>query len=100
MTPNTIRIDDVEYAPVTNTEPTEKRIVIAQRGWCFVGDYTEDGDDVTLSNASVIRTWGTTKGLGQLAADGPTSATKLDPCGTVRIHRLSIVATLDTDATW
>jgi hypothetical protein len=74
------------------------RIVVAQRGWNLVGEYTLAGDEVVLANASVIRRWGTTRGLGQIAADGPTPETRLDPCGTVRIHKLAVVLTMDCDA--
>lgn len=94
-TPNSIIIDGTEYAPITNTTPTERRIVIAQRGWVFVGDFSQDGDAITLANASVIRRWGTTKGIGQLAKEGATSGTILDPCGTVRFHQMTIVAIID-----
>lgn len=70
------------------------RIVIGQRGWVWVGRYKESGDEVTLTKARCIRRWGTSAGLGELV-DGPLDATVLDPAGTVRLHRLSIVATLD-----
>ena len=73
------------------------RIVIGQRGWVWVGHYEENGDEVTLTNAQCIRRWGTTKGLGELV-DGPTKDTVLDPVGTLRMHRLSIVATYDANA--
>lgn len=72
-----------------------KQIVIAQRGWVFVGDVTRDGDEVVIANAQNIRRWGTTKGLGEIAANGPTGNTKLDPFGTVRLHSLAVVAALD-----
>lgn len=101
--PTTISIDGVDYVradSVGPTTPTSSRIVIAQRGWVFVGIYTEDGDNVTLTNAKVIRQWGTTKGLGELALNGPTSKTVLDDAGVVRMHRLAIVATLDTNKTF
>jgi hypothetical protein len=101
-TVETLTLNGVDYVradQVGPSVPTTKRIVIAQRGWVFVGDYAIDGDDVTLSNAQVIRVWGTTKGLGELALNGPTSTTKLDDAGTVRLHRLAIVATLDV-AKW
>lgn len=76
----------------------DKRIVILQRGWVAVGDYAKTGSEVTLSNASVIRRWGTTKGLGEIAANGPTENTVLDPTPTVRVHELAIVATIDCTA--
>ena len=100
--PTTISIDGIDYIradSMTPQPPSEWRIVVAQRGWVFVGRYTQDGDEVTLSDAKNIRTWGTTKGLGELAATGPTSKTVLDPAGTVRLHHLAIVVTLDTKVT-
>ncbi len=76
---------------------TKKQIVVLQRGWVVVGDVSEVGDKVVIDNASVIRYWGTTKGLGELV-EGPTSTTKLDPAGTVTAHQLAVVFTLDVNA--
>lgn len=76
---------------------TKKQIVVLQRGWVVVGDVAEVGDKVIIDNASVIRNWGTTKGLGELV-EGPTSSTKLDPAGTVTAHQLAVVFTLDVNA--
>ncbi len=70
------------------------RIVVAQRGWVFVGEWNTHGDEVILQRAKSIRRWGTSQGLGQLI-NGPTDSTVLDPAGTVRLHRLGIVATYD-----
>lgn len=71
------------------------KIVILQRGWVMVGYYQRDGANCTLRNASVLRQYGTTKGLGEIAEGGPTSSTKLDPCnGLVEFHRLTEVATI------
>ena len=72
-----------------------KQIVIAKRGWVFVGSVTRTENEVVIEDAAVVRRWGTTAGLGQLAAKGPTADTRLDPCPTVRIHPLAIVATMD-----
>ena len=94
-TPNSITVEGVTYVPESNLSG-DVRIVIAQRGWVFVGRYTRDGEDVTLTKARVVRKWGTTAGLGELCA-GPTPDTVLDPAGTVRLHTLGIVATLDAD---
>ena len=101
-TPETITIDQTNYTRTdltTPRPPSTTKIVILQRGWVMVGHYTQDGQNCQLTNASTIRQWGTTRGLGQLAAEGPTSKTVLDPCGTVRCHELTIVATIDCDAT-
>lgn len=75
-----------------------KQIIIAQRGWVFVGDVAKSENEVTISNANCIRRWGTTKGLGELAANGPQADTVLDPMGTVRLHPLAVVASLDCEA--
>jgi hypothetical protein len=96
MNPTTVHIDDVEYVradQVQSYADSPVRIVIAQRGWVFVGRYQEDGDRVTLDNARVIRKWGTARGLGELV-NGPLSATVLDLAGHVEMHRLGVVASL------
>lgn len=69
--------------------------MIGQRGWVFVGDFATEGEQIVLSNAKCVRKWGTTKGLGQLALAGPTKDTVLDECGTVRMHQLAAVGTID-----
>ena len=91
--PNTIKIDEVEYvrADSINMKPSVKQIVVLQRGWVVVGDVSVDGEHLVISNCSVIRTWGTTKGLGEIAYNGPTKDTKLDKCPDVRVHKLTIV---------
>ena len=74
-----------------------KQIVIAQRGWVFVGDVSRNGEEVTIGGAQCIRRWGTTKGLGELAKNGPLTNTVLDDMGTVRLHALAVVASLDCE---
>jgi hypothetical protein len=89
---DTVIIDGRKFV-LENSGP--KKICILQRGWVMVGDFFREGNDCTLTNASVIRVWGTTKGLGELALNGPTSSTKLDPCGTARFDYLTTIAVLD-----
>ena len=74
------------------------RIVVLQRGWVYVGLYSKDvkGGECVLQNASCIRRWGTSKGLGELVK-GPLPNTVLDAAGTVRFHELAVVNTLDVD---
>lgn len=74
------------------------RIAILQRGWICVGRYFKCGDDVALKGAAVIRNWGTTKGIGELALSGPLDGTRLDPAGVVRFHRLAEVASIECDS--
>lgn len=64
------------------------RICVLQRGWIVVGRYSQSGNECKLTDANVIRTWGTSKGLGEIASAGPTSSTKLDPCPDVIFHEL------------
>ena len=79
------------------TKKKDIRIVILQRGWVMVGHYSKKGSECTLTHPSVIRIWGTTRGLGEIAAAGPTAATKLDPSPTVRFHELTVIATIDCE---
>lgn len=59
-------------------------IVVLDHGFVYVGQLTTDDKFLTIVDAQNIRRWGTTKGLGQLALDGPQPNTVLDNCGTVR----------------
>jgi len=89
-----ITIDGIEYAPITACD-SDIKIVILQRGWVMVGRFQREGSDCKLHNASVIRSWGTTRGLGEIAEAGPTSNTKLDPThGLVEFDYLTVVATI------
>lgn len=86
-------IDGVEYALVSSDG--EIRIVILQRGWAMIGKFERNGNDCKLHNASVIRRWGTSEGLGELAKKGKLAETKLDKCyGVVEFDYLTVVATL------
>jgi hypothetical protein len=100
--PDSLMVDDVKYiredsVPQNKNLSKEIRIVILQRGWVMVGRFSKDGQDCKLEQASVIRKWGTEKGLGEIVS-GPTSSTVLDHCGVSRFHELAIVATLDCEA--
>lgn len=95
-----IIVAGVEYVPKGSEVSDEAKnsnikIVILQRGWVFIGRYSEDGDKCVLDNAYSIRVWGTTKGLGELALEGKKSSTRLDKAGRVEFHKLTIIATLN-----
>jgi hypothetical protein len=64
------------------------RIVVLHRGHVVVGRYSRDGEYIVIDDASVVRIWGTTRGLGEIAAGGPTEKTVLDACPQVRVHHL------------
>ena len=75
---------------------TQKRkIVVAIQGFVFVGIYKQEDDLVKLTDASCIRRWGTTAGLGQLAVQGKQRETVMDYCGCVSIPLSSVVAQID-----
>ena len=98
-----ITIDGIEYVKKGSEEPKNSniKIVILQRGWVFIGRWSQEGDVCTLENAYTIRTWGTTNGLGQLALEGKQNSTKLDKAGRVQFHPLTVVASLDCkDELW
>jgi len=98
--PETIKIDEVEYVRKDSIKASIKtsgeiRIVILQRGWVAVGRYSKKGEYGKLENANIIRVWGTTKGLGEIAIDGPTSKTVLDRCPNIEFHELTTIAIMD-----
>jgi hypothetical protein len=76
-------------------------IAVLDRGWVFIGRVEESPSSITLNHAACIRYWGTTKGIGQLALEGPQSQTKIDEAGTVTVPRHAIVCLLDVvEAKW
>lgn len=92
---NNITINGIEYMPVTSSpDAGDITIVVLQRGWVVVGRLTRGENKCILTDAYVIRSWGTTKGLGEIALNGPTDRTVLDPCGTVTYHPLTEVMSI------
>lgn len=91
-----INVNGVEYTPVNKSE--DIRIVILQRGWVFVGRYSETEKECVLTNAKNYRYQGSKKGFGFVAKGGPSANCKLDPCEMpVRFHPLTVIATIDCD---
>lgn len=95
---NEIQINGQVYVPKGSDKVQydgEIKIVVLQRGWVMVGRFVREGSECKLNGASVIRNWGTTKGLGEIAGNGPTTNTKLDPTnGAVEFDYLTVVATI------
>jgi hypothetical protein len=93
-------IDGKTYVPKSDIPELkgDVKIVVFQRGWVAVGilDKT-NSEEFLLTNASVIRSWGTTKGLGEIAIGGPTAKTVLDKTGTIRFNPGTIVLVMDTE---
>ena len=79
----------------------DKRIVVLQAGWVFIGEYhaATKTAPAHLTEASCIRKWGTTAGLGELALLGPTKDTVLDPCGVLLLDNpQAVLYTIKCDA--
>lgn len=96
---NEIEFNGVKYTRKdlipANSQDGDIKIVVLQRGWVYVGNFTrDDGTGCKLTNASNIRVWGTTKGLPELV-NGPTKTTVLDKCdGVVEFDWLTVVHTI------
>jgi hypothetical protein len=86
--------DTMETAPILKGFA----IAVLDRGFVYVGDCVDDGEWCVISNAKNIRYWGTERGLGQLALEGPTEKTKLDAVGTVRVSHRAVISLIDTEA--
>lgn len=98
----TISINGTEYVPKSQVQVKqpdgELKIVVLQRGWVMVGRLERDGSECKLHQAAVIRNWGTTKGLGEIALGGPTKDTKIDKCGgLVEFDYLTVVASISCE---
>jgi hypothetical protein len=70
------------------------KICVLERSWIFVGILEKDGDEYLLLNGSVIRRWGTTKGLGEIAENGPTKDTILDKVPLIKFHKNQLIFTI------
>ena len=97
-----ISINGTEYVPKSSVQIKQPdgqlKIVVLQRGWVMVGRLERNGSECKLHQASVIRNWGTTKGLGELATSGPLRDTKLDKCGgLVEFDYLTVVASISCE---
>lgn len=92
-----IIINGIKYIPEEQKINSPIKIAILQRGWNVIGRYSEDGENIILTDAYVIRRWGTTEGLGQLALKGKQTDTVLDKCGTVRFNKLTTIGFIDCD---
>ncbi len=72
-------------AKATEPEDHGLQIAVLDRGWVYVGKCVTDSQWLTITEAKNVRRWGTTKGLGELAAKGPLTNTELDAAGTVKV---------------
>ena len=73
----------------------KKQIVVIASGWVVIGDTSPVEGGILIEEASVIRTWGTTKGLGEIALNGPTKGTILDYAGSIHVLDHAIIMRID-----
>jgi hypothetical protein len=66
-------------------------IVVLSHGFVYAGDVTLVGEELVIGRPLNIRQWGTTKGLGQLAVEGPQKDTVLDRCGNIYAPKLALI---------
>ena len=86
--------------PSAVQQPETFGIVVVDRGFVYVGRVTP-GETYVIRDAHNIRQWGTDEskpGLGYLAINGPTKATKLDKVGVVRVPSRAVISVIDTEA--
>jgi hypothetical protein len=100
--PQYITIDSVEYVrkdSLVSPSAGPVKIVVLDRGFVYVGrvDPQVEGDMLVIRNARNIRVWGTTRGLGELALEGPKPDTKLDAVGTVRAPMRAVISVIDAE---
>ena len=75
-------------------------ILVADRGFVWVGDVRQSGGQHIITRAAQVRLWGTTRGLGELVT-GPTPNTKLDHVGRVIVPDRAVIAVIPAeDVKW
>ena len=70
-------------------------IVVADRGWVYIGNVEQAETGVSITEAQNVRRWGTTAGLGQLAHCGPQGSTALDAYGSVFVPSHAVISIID-----
>ena len=73
------------------------QIVVIEAANLLVGEVAVGNSVVTVTNASVIRRWGTTKGLGEIAMGGPTKETILDKLGIAHVQLSKVLFIIDCE---
>ena len=73
------------------------KICVLMSGWVLVGNLERDGDEYILTQGSIVRRWGTTEGLGELAMKGPLPETKLDKMPLVKFHKRQMIFSISCD---
>lgn len=86
-------IDGVTYQATENEGDT--KIVVVSHGFVLVGRVTLDGDFLIINDCRCVRFWGASRGLGELAAGGPTGSSKLDCQPSTKVHQNQVVMVIN-----
>ena len=81
--------------------PENSRIIaVLQRGHVAVGTYSQKGEIAQLDDCAIVRRWGTSKGLGELAKKGPLPNTKLDQSPALNFHVREAIFVMRCSDAW
>ena len=70
-------------------------VVVVDNGFVFWGDLRVVDDMCEISNGYNLRRFGTTRGLGQLALEGPTKETQADKITVVRVCKTRVTFVME-----
>lgn len=88
-----ITVNGIEYV---RAESGDIKIVVLERGFVYIGRYSESGDVATIHDARCIVRWGTSKHLGELV-NGPLPGTRLGAPCTIKARLGQIVHTVEVN---
>ena len=75
-----------------------KKILVLTHGHVLIGDVEAVVGGYSLKNGSVIRRWGTTEGLGELAKKGNSATPVLDPLnGIVFVNEEHLIYSINVE---
>jgi hypothetical protein len=86
---------------MTHLTTSAPQIAVLDRGFVYVGLCRVEDGVLVITRAQNVRRWGTSAGLGELAAKGAQPQTKMDTTGTVRAPMTAVTHLIDCDpAAW
>jgi hypothetical protein len=84
--------------PTGDPEAHGLSLVVADRGFVWVGETITTPDWVEIKNARCVRRWGTSEGLNELAKKGPLTKTQLDAPADLKVSRKALIAIIPCEA--